>query len=173
MGSLLSSRVCVPLYVLDRNEGCSLNKAEVPWGSLVLSVQGLRDGVSLRGRVCESVYVLDRIVGFPEPLFSSTFAMRSPLWVESAYLCTYSIGTKVLTLLVLGFKFLRDGVTLLGRVSVPLYVLDRNEGFNLFFSAFLVLRDGVTLFRVEYPYSCVLDRIEGTPCCWLLRPCLA
>ena len=83
-------------------------------------------------------YVLDRIVGFPEPLFSRSFAMRSPLWVESAYLCTYSIGTKVLTWLVLGFKFLREGVTLLGRVSVPLSVLDRNEGFNLFFSGFRV-----------------------------------
>ena len=130
----------MPLYVLDHNEGCSLDRAEVPWDSLVLSVQGLRDGVTLRGRVCVSVCVLDRIVGFPEPLFFSSFGMRSPLWVESAYLCTYSIGMKVLTWLVLGFKFLRDGVT---------------------------------LFRVEYPYSYVLDRIEGTPCCWLLRPCLA
>ena len=62
--------------------------------------------------------------------------MGSPLWVEAAYLCTYSIGTKVLTWLVLGFKFIRDGVTLLGRVSVSLYVLDRNEGFSLVFSAF-------------------------------------
>ena len=128
----------------------------------------------LKGQVCVSVYVLDRIVGFPEPLFSSSFAMRSPLWVESAYLCTYLVRTKVLTWLVLGFKFLRDGVTLLGRVSVPLYVLDRNEGFPLdFFLQFEFLRDGVTLFRVEYPYSCILDRIEETPCCWLLRPCLA
>ena len=76
-----------------------------------------------------SAYVLDRIVGFPEPLFSSSFVMMSPLGVESAYLCTYTIETKVLTWLVLGFKFLRDGVTLLGRVSVLLYVLDRNEGF--------------------------------------------
>ena len=48
-GVTLSGRVCVPLYVLDRNEGCSLNRAEVPWGSLVLSVQGLRDGVTLKG----------------------------------------------------------------------------------------------------------------------------
>ena len=103
----------MPLYVLDRNEGFSLNRAEVPWGSLVLSVQGLRDWVTLRGRVCVSSYVLDRIVGFPEPLFSSSFAMRSPLGVESAYLCTYSIGSKVLTWLVLGFMFLCDGVTLL------------------------------------------------------------
>ena len=84
-----------------------------------------------------SVYVLDRIVGFPEPLFSSSFAMRSPLWVESEYLCTYSIGTKVLTWLVLGFKFLRDGVTLLGRVSVPLYVLDWNKFFHLVFFCIL------------------------------------
>ena len=68
----------MPLYVLYRNEGCSLNRAEVPWGSLVLSVQALRDGVTLRGQVCLSVYILDRIVGFPEPLFFSSFAMRSP-----------------------------------------------------------------------------------------------
>ena len=126
----------MPLSVLDRNEGCSLNRSEVPWGSFVLSVQDLCDGVTLRGRVCGSAYVLDRIVGFPEPLFSSSFAMRSLLWVESAYLCPYSMGTKVLTWLVLGLKFLRDGVTLLGRVSVPLYVLNRNEGFNLGFFGF-------------------------------------
>ena len=88
-------------------------------GSLVLSVQGLGDGVTLKGRVCMTAYVLDRIIGFLEPLFYSSFAMRSPLWVESAYLCTYSIRTKVLTWLVLGFNCLRDGVTLLGRVSVP------------------------------------------------------
>ena len=51
-------------YVLDRNEGFSLNSAEVPWWFLVLLVQGLRDGVTLRGRVCVFAYVLDRIVGF-------------------------------------------------------------------------------------------------------------
>ena len=123
----------MPLYVLDRNEGFSLNGVEVPWSSLVLLVQGLRDGVTLRGRVCVSAYVLDRIIGFPEPLFSSSFAMRSPLGVESAYLCTYSIKMKVFTWLVLGFMFLRNGVTLLGRVSILLYVLDQNEGFHLSF----------------------------------------
>ena len=85
------------------------------------------------GSSCVSASVLDRIVGFPESLFSSSFAMRSPLGVESAYLCTYSIETKVVTWLVLGFMFLRDGVTLLGRVSILLYVLDRNEGFHLGF----------------------------------------
>ena len=46
-GVTLLGRVCVPLYVLDRNEGFSLNGAEDPWGSLVLSVQGLRDGATL------------------------------------------------------------------------------------------------------------------------------
>ena len=57
---------------------------------------------------------------------------------------------------------------------MPLYVLDRNEGFNfIFFLHFEFLRDGATLVRVEYPYSFVLDRIEGTSCCRLLRPCLA
>ena len=39
------------LYVLDLNKGFSLNSAEVPWCSLVLLVQGLRDGDTLRGRV--------------------------------------------------------------------------------------------------------------------------
>ena len=48
----------MPLYVLDRNEGFFLNRAEVPWSSLVLLVQGLRDGVTLRGRVCVSAYCL-------------------------------------------------------------------------------------------------------------------
>ena len=52
------------LYVRDRNEGFSLNRAEVLWCSLVLSVQGLRDGATLRGRVCVFAYVLDRIIGF-------------------------------------------------------------------------------------------------------------
>ena len=164
----------MPLYILDRNEGCSLNRAEVPWGSLVLSVQGLRDGATLKGRVCVSVYVLDRIAGFPEPLFSSSFTMRSPLWVESAHFCTYSIGTKVLTCLVLGFRFLPDGVTLLGQVSVPLCVLDRNKGFHLvLFCISSSFAMGPPFLGFEYPYSCILDRIEGTPCCWLLRPCLA
>ena len=46
-GVTLSGRVCVPLYVLDRNEGFSLNGAEVLWVSLVLSVQGLRNGATL------------------------------------------------------------------------------------------------------------------------------
>ena len=48
-GVTLLGRVCVAVYVLDRNKGFSLNSAEVPWCSLVLSVQGLRDGVTLRG----------------------------------------------------------------------------------------------------------------------------
>ena len=42
-----------------------------------------------------------------------------------------------------------------------------------FFLDFEFLRGGATLFKVEYPYSYVLDWIEGTSCCWLLRPCLA
>ena len=120
-----------------------------------------------------SAYVLDRIVGFPESLFSCSFAMRSPLGVESAYLCTYSIETKVVTWLVLGFMFLRDGVTLW--VECPYFCMYSigTKVFTWVFSDFEFLRDGVTLFRVEYPYSYVLDRIEGTSCCWLLRPCLA
>ena len=72
------------------------------------------------------VHVLDRIVGLPEPLVPSSFAMRSPLWVEPAYLCTYSIVTKALPWPVLGFKFLRDGVTLLGS-SVHTCVCTRSD----------------------------------------------
>ena len=49
------------------------------------------------------------------------------------YLCTYSIETKVVTWLGLDFMFLRDGVTLLGRVFMLLYVLDRNKDFHLGF----------------------------------------
>ena len=63
-GVTLSSRVCMALYVLDRNEGFSLNRAEVPWCSLVLLVQDLCDGITFRGQVCMFAYVLDRIVGF-------------------------------------------------------------------------------------------------------------
>ena len=85
-----------------------------------------------------SAYVLNGIVGFSESLFSSSFAMRSSLGVESAYLCTYSTETKVVTWLVLAFMFLRDGVTLRGRVSILLYVLDRNEGFLSVFFCFRV-----------------------------------
>ena len=72
------------------------------------------------------VHALDRIVGLPEPLTPSSFAMRSPWWVELAYLCSCSIVTKALTWIVLGFKFLRDGVTLLGS-SVHTYVCNRSE----------------------------------------------
>ena len=52
-------------------------------------------------------------------------------------------------------------------------VPSRNGSFHLGFSVFEFLHDGVTLFRVEHLYSYVLNRIEGTYCCWLLRPCLA
>ena len=92
----------MPVYVLDRIEGSSLAELrclEVPW---FCGVQGLCDGVTLGGRVCESAHALDLIVGFPEPLAPSSFTMRSPLWVESAYLCTYSIITKALLGLFLG-----------------------------------------------------------------------
>ena len=78
----------------------------VPW---FCAVQDLRDGVTLGGRVCVPAHALDRIVGLPEPLAPSSFTMRSPLWVEPAYLCTYSIVTKTLPWPVLGFKFFRDG----------------------------------------------------------------
>ena len=98
-GVTLSGRVCVALYVLDRNEGFSLNSAEVPWCSLVLSVQDLRDGVTLRGsslRVCIRTRSDRRL-------------FLSPCFV------------------------------------VP----SRNEGFHLGFSVFEFLHDGVTLFIVE------------------------
>ena len=120
-GVTLSGRVCMPVYALDQIEGSSL--AEL--GCLVVpsfcGVQGLHDGVTLGGRSCESAHALDRIVGFPEPLTPSSFAMRSPLWVEPAYLCACSIVTKALTWPVLRFKFLRDGVTVLG-LSVHTWV---------------------------------------------------
>ena len=93
------------------------------------------------------VHTLDRIIGLPEPLPPSSFAIRSPWWVELAYLCSCSIVTKALTWVVLGFKFLRDGVTLLGSsVHTHVYtVLDRNEGFYLVLSCYVFLRGGVPL----------------------------
>ena len=39
-GSLRWGRVCLLLYVLDRNKGFSPNRAKVPWGSLVLCGSG-------------------------------------------------------------------------------------------------------------------------------------
>ena len=100
------------------------------------------------------------IVGLPEPLTPSSFAMRSPLWVELAYLCTYSIVAKALPWLVLGFKFLRDGVTLLG-LSVHTCVctvLDRNEGFHLALSDIEFLHDGVILLGSSvHTFVCTLS----------------
>ena len=125
-GFTLSGRVCMPVSALDRIEGSSLAELRclvVPW---FCGVQGLRDGVTLGGRGCESAHALDRIVGFPEPLVPSSFALRSPLWVEPAYLCACSIVPKALTWPVLRFKFLRDGVTLLGS-SVHTWVCTRLE----------------------------------------------
>ena len=69
--------------------------------------------------------IVDRIVGFPEPLAPSSFVMRSPSWVEPAYLCACSIVTKALTWPVLRFKLLRDEVTLLGS-SVHTWVCTRS-----------------------------------------------
>ena len=83
-------------------------------------------GSLLGGRVGVPVHALDRIVGLPEPLTPSSFAMRSLWWVELAYLCSCSIVTKALTWIVLGFKFLCDGVTLLGS-SVHIYECTRSE----------------------------------------------
>ena len=54
----------MPVYVLDRIEGSSLAELrclEVPW---FCEVQGLRDGVTLVGRACVPLYVLDRNEGF-------------------------------------------------------------------------------------------------------------
>ena len=100
------------LYVLDRNKGFSLFRAEVPWCSLVLLVQGLRDGVTLRGQVCVFAYVLNRIVDFSCTLvflflrgtkvftwvflFSSSFTMGSPILGSSIRIHTPSIGSKEL-----------------------------------------------------------------------------
>ena len=125
-GDTLSGQVRMPVYVLDLIKGsflAELRCLEVPW---FCEVQGLHDGVTLWGRVCESAYALDRIVGIPEPLISSSFAMGSPLWVDLVYLCTCSVVTKALTWPVRGFKFLRDGVTLLGS-SVHTFVCTRSD----------------------------------------------
>ena len=128
-------------------------------------------GSPLGARVCVPAHALDWIVGLPEPLAPSSFMIRSPWWVELAYLCTYSTLTKVLNWPVLGFSsfamgcpylcmyligtkvftwcclamFLHDGVLFLDHVSIPMYVLDWYEGFHLVLSAFVFLHNGVTL----------------------------
>ena len=70
-------------------------------------VQGFCDGVTLSGRVCVALYVLDHNEGF------SLNRAEVP-WCS----------------LVLSVQGLRDGVTLRGRVCVFAYVLDRIVGFS-------------------------------------------
>ena len=86
----------------------------MPWGSLVLRSSGPSQWGHPWGSNCVLAHTLDWIVGLPEPFAPSSFAMRTSFWVETVYLFKYSIITKALTWPVLGFKFLRDGVTLFG-----------------------------------------------------------
>ena len=139
-GVALSGRVCVPLYVLDRNEGFSLNRAEVPWGSLVLCGSGPSRW------------------GHP--------------WGSSLRACIRTRSDRRLSW-TLVYWFLRNEVTLGDWVCVPRYELDWNEGLTWLVLGFKFLRDGVTLLGSCLHFSYVLDRIEGTSCCWLLRPCLS
>ena len=130
------------------------------------------------------VHALDQIVGFPEPLTPSSFAMRSPWWVKLAYLCScsivmkalinlvcswvqvpsrwdhpvrvecpylcmYSIGTKVFTWFCLAMCSFAMGFPFFGRVAIPTYVLDRNEGFHLGLSGIVFLHDGAPLLGLN------------------------
>ena len=75
----------------------------------------------------------------------------------------YSIGTKVFPWICLAMCSFAMGSPFSGRVSIPMYVLDQNEGFHLVLSSFVFLRDGVTLSGLRvHTYVCtVLDRNEG------------
>ena len=120
-----------------------------------------------------SAHALDRIVGLSEPLAPCSFALRSSLWVEPAYLCTFSIVPKALPWPVLGFKFLCDGVTLFGS-SVHTYVCTRSDRrFSLGVVWLCVPSQWVHPVGSCICFSYVHDRFVGTFCCWLLHPCLA
>ena len=172
----------MPLYVLGRIEGSSLCGAEVPCVSLVLRGSGPSRWGHPCGSSCAPELVLVRIEGSPEPLIPSSFAMGSPLGVESVYLCTYSIGTKVLTWFFLCAMFLRDGVTLSGSSIRIAYYLDRIEG------NFLVsLPEGLFVcvvcsffgwcrgerYSPPYPPFFFVCLYSSWLVAWLLRPCLA
>ena len=168
--------------ILDRIEGSSLSGAEVPWGSLVLRGSGpLRWGHPC-GSSCAPELVLDRIEGFPEPLLPSSFVMRSPLGVESADLCTYSIGTKVFNL---GFYLCRVpsrwGHPFRIEYSVA-YILDRIEGISLVsllvgllvwvVCSFFGWCRGVC-YSPPFPSFFFVCLYSAWLVAWLLRPCLA
>ena len=98
--------------------------------------------------------------------------MRSPLWVEPAYLCTYSIVTKALPWPVLGFKLLRDGGHPF-RVECPCLCMYSIGTKLLVCSGFQVPSRTVhpvgSCIRISY----LRDRFVGTFCCCLLCPGLA
>ena len=159
-------RACVPLFMLDRNEGFNLNCSwvQVPsrWGHPVrvecpylcmysigtevftcfcLAMCSFTMGFPFYGRVAIPMYVLDRNEGFT--------------WVSLA-LCSFAMESP--------FQ---------GQGSIPVYVLDRIEGFHLNCSGFQVPSRWVHPVGSCIRFLYVHDRFVGTFCCWLLRPCLA
>ena len=91
------------------------------------------------------------------PAGFKAFAMGSPLRVELRAWARTRSDRRLSW--AFDSKFLRDGVTLGGRVCVSLYVLDRNEGFNLVFSLCHIPSRWGYPFRVEYSY-CLLPRSD-------------
>ena len=65
--------------------------------------------------------------------------------VEWPYLRMSSIGTKVFTWVSLSLCSFAMGSPFQGRGSIPVYVLDLNEGFPLGLSGIVFLHDGATL----------------------------
>ena len=131
-------RTCVPLFVLDRNEGLNLicSWVQVPsrWGHSV--------------RV-ECPYLCMYSIGTKVftwfCLVMCSFAMGSPFYRRVAiptYVLDWNEGFH---LVFSGFVFLAMGSPFQGRGSIPVYVLDRNEGFHLGLSGIVFLHDGATL----------------------------
>ena len=95
----------------------SYGRTAIPQGSSVLRGSGsLRWGHPFGSSLSAFVTWSDRTFfplwgwgtfGFLSCAGFRAFARRSPLWVDSACLCVYSIGTKVLTWFFLCFLFLR------------------------------------------------------------------
>ena len=73
----------------------------------------------------------------------------------------YSIGTKVFLWFCLTLCSFAMGSPFQGRVSIPIYVLDRNEGFHWVLSGIVFLHDGATLLGSVVHTLYVLDRLEG------------
>ena len=131
-------RACVPLFVLDRNEGFNLNCSwvQVPsrWGHPV--------------RV-ECPYLC--MYSFGMKVFTwfclamCSFAMGSPFYVRVAIHMYVLDRNEGFHLVFSGFVFLRDGVTLSGSRVHTCVCTRSKRRFSLGLSGIVFLHDGATL----------------------------